>query len=78
MVAFKEKIEFDDPISLEEAIRKLKHCYEQSKCISETRHDWKGNGKNKGKWDKKRGILPDTRNKDNAMLHRKFNTIDRG
>jgi len=31
-VAFKDRIKFDEPISLEEAIWKLKHCYEQSKC----------------------------------------------
>ena len=31
LVAFKDMIEFDEPISLEEAIRKLRHCYEQSK-----------------------------------------------
>ena len=27
LVAFKDKIEFDELRSLEEAIRKLKHCY---------------------------------------------------
>jgi len=36
-VAFKDKIEFDDPRSLEESIRKLKNCYGQSKHISETK-----------------------------------------
>jgi len=35
-VAFKDRIEFDEPRSLEEAIRKLKHCHEQSRCITET------------------------------------------
>jgi len=30
-VAFKDKIEFDEPKYLDESIRKLKHCYEQSK-----------------------------------------------
>ena len=35
-MAFKDKIEFDEPRSLEEAIRELKHCYEQSKHRSET------------------------------------------
>lgn len=39
-------IEFDEPISLEEAIKKLKHCYEQLKRRCETRQDWKGNEKN--------------------------------
>ena len=41
--------EFDEPRSLEEAIQKLRNCYEQSKCKSKTKLDWKGNAKNKGK-----------------------------
>ena len=36
-IEFKDKIEFGEPRSLEEAIRKLKHCYEQSKCRSKTK-----------------------------------------
>ena len=28
LIAFKDRIQFDEPRSLEEAIRKLKHCYE--------------------------------------------------
>jgi len=36
-IAFKDRIEFDKPRSLEEAIQKLKHCYEQSKHIIETK-----------------------------------------
>ena len=36
LITFKDRIEFDEPRSLEEAIRKLKHCYEQSKRRSET------------------------------------------
>ena len=35
-IKFKDMIEFDEPRSLEEAIWKLKHCYEQSKRRSET------------------------------------------
>jgi len=34
---FKDRIEFDEPTSLEEAIRKLKNCYEQSKHRYETK-----------------------------------------
>ena len=49
LVTFKDMIEFDGPRSLEEAIWKLKRCFEQSKCRSETKPDWKGNDKNKGK-----------------------------
>lgn len=32
LVAFKDQIYFDKPQSLEESIKNLKHCYEQSKC----------------------------------------------
>ena len=31
LIAFRDRIKFDKPRSLEEAIQKLKHCYEQSK-----------------------------------------------
>ena len=50
---FKCQFEFDEPLSLEEAIRKLKHCYEQSNCRCEFKCDWKGNEKTKGKRCKK-------------------------
>jgi len=36
-VSFKDRIEFDEPRSLEEAIKKLKHCYDRSKHRSETK-----------------------------------------
>ena len=36
-IAFKDMIEFDEPLSLEEAIRNIKHCFEQSKCGYETK-----------------------------------------
>jgi len=39
LVAFKDKIEFNEPRSLEEAIRKLNHCYEQSKHRAEMKPD---------------------------------------
>lgn len=39
LVSFKDHIEFDDPRSLEEAIRKLKNCYEKSKCKLEFKCD---------------------------------------
>ena len=48
-IVFKDRIEFDEPRSLEEAIKKLKHCYEESECRYETKKYWKGNEKNKGK-----------------------------
>lgn len=56
-VPFKYNIKFDEPISLEEAIKKLNHCYKQSKRNTESNQDWKGNEKNKGKWVRKRGKL---------------------
>eukprot|EP00253_Pinus_taeda_P026409 PITA_26409 len=40
-VSFKDKIVFDEPRSLEESIRKMKHYYEQSKHKSESKKDWK-------------------------------------
>jgi len=36
-VPFKDKVEFDEPRSLEEAIKMLKHCYEQSKRETESK-----------------------------------------
>jgi len=55
-LASKYWIEYDNPWSLEEFIRKLKQCYENFKCKSEPKKDWKGNYKTKGKWAKKRGM----------------------
>ena len=77
-ITFKDRIEFDEPISLEEVIWKLNHCYEQSKCIYETKLNWKGNGRNKGKWDKKRLRPHDTCNKENAAPHKNFNASVKG
>jgi len=37
LVKFKDNNEFDEPRSLEDAIRKLNHCYEQSKCRFESK-----------------------------------------
>jgi len=51
-IALKDIIKFDEPRYLEETIRKLKHCYEQSTCIVQTNPSWRGNVKCKGKWDK--------------------------
>jgi len=36
LVSFKDMIKIDEPISLEETIRKLKHCHEQLKCRSKS------------------------------------------
>ena len=68
-------IEFDEPRSLEEVIQKLNHCYEQSNHRYETNQDWKGNDKNKGKWDKKRTRPHNTSNIENATHAKKFQCI---
>jgi len=52
-VALKDMIEFDEPRLLEEAVRKLKHCYEQSQRKKKSWHGWKGKDKTKGKWPPK-------------------------
>eukprot|EP00253_Pinus_taeda_P027395 PITA_27395 len=52
-VAYKDQIDLDEPRSLEEAIQKFKHCYEQSKHKVEPKHGLKGNEKAKGKWPPK-------------------------
>ena len=77
-VAFKDHIEFYESWSLEEAIKKLKHYYEKSKCRSETKQDWKINEKNNGKWLKKRGNPYDIDEKENAKSYKKFNATDIG
>ncbi len=70
LVAYRERIEFDEPRSLEKAIQNLKHCYEQSKCKVEPKHDLKRNDKDKGKWPPKRGRPQNASEKDNAnSLH---------
>lgn len=71
-------IEFDEPRSLEEAIKKLNNCCEQSKCRFETKKYWRGNANNKGKWDKKRTRPKDIGNKENLVSPKKFNASERG
>jgi len=39
LISFKDRIKFNEPISLEESILKLKHFYEQSKCRYQTKID---------------------------------------
>ena len=53
VVSFKGIIVFDEHRSLGKAIRKLKHCYEKSKCKNESMRDWKDNEKNKGNTSRK-------------------------
>eukprot|EP00253_Pinus_taeda_P030224 PITA_30224 len=46
-LTFRDRIEYDEPWSLEEVIGKLKLCYEQSKHKNESQQGWKE--KDKGK-----------------------------
>jgi len=50
LISFEDRVEFDKPRSLEEAIRKLKNYYEQSNNRYKTKLEWKGNLRRKGKW----------------------------
>ena len=63
---------------MEEAIQKLKHYYEQLNHRTETKPDWKGNVKNKGKWDKKQVRPHDSGNKENVAPPKRLNAFDRG
>jgi len=63
---------------LEEAILKLKHCFELSKCKVEPNHDLKINDKSKGKFPQKRGIPTDASEKENLIPYKIVNTINKG
>ena len=39
--AYKDRIEFDEPRTLEEAIRKAKYCYDQNKRKPDIHKTWK-------------------------------------
>ena len=55
--SYKDIIEFDEPLTLEEAIRKAKYCYDQNKIKPDSHKAWKDN-KN-GKFDQtKKGFNP--------------------
>ena len=56
----------------------MKHCYEQSKCKIELKHDLKRNEKAKGKWPPKRGRPQDASEKKNAVPYKRYNTIQKG
>jgi len=56
----------------------LKHCYEQSKCKVEPKHDLKRNEKARGKWPPKRGISQDSSEKENVVPYKRFNTDEKG
>jgi len=52
---------------MEEAIGKLKHCYEKSKHKVKPKHDLKRNEKDKGKLPPKRGRTQDASEKENVV-----------
>lgn len=77
-VSYRDKIEFDEPRSLEEAIRKLKHCYEQSKRRVDPNHDLKIIEKATGKWPPNRVRTQDASEKYNVVPYKRFNTAEKG
>lgn len=74
---FRDHIDFDEPQSFEEAIRKLKHCYEYLKHKSKPKHVWKVNKYTKGKWPQKQGRFQDAGEKDNVAPYKKFNAVEK-
>ena len=55
--SYKDIIEFYEPITLEEAIRKAKYCYEQSKGKPDHQKTWKEK-KNEKSDQRKKGFKP--------------------
>ena len=55
--SYKDIIEFDEPITLEEAIRKAKYCYDHNKSKPDVHKAWKD--KKNDKFDqRKKGFKP--------------------
>ena len=54
---YKDRIEFYEPRTLEEAIRKAKYCYEQSKVKPDYHKTWKDK-KNEKSDQRKKGFKP--------------------
>lgn len=84
--SFKDRIEFDEPQTLEDAIRKLKHCYEQSRCKPEFKGGWRpeNNRKNKERWHKRGRKMQTTGKNEGATstntgrLQPKFKPTEKG
>ena len=55
--SYKDRIEFYEPKTLEEAIRKAQHCYEQSKGKPNYHKTWKDK-KNEKLDQRKKGFKP--------------------
>ena len=68
-LAFKDRIEYDEPHTLEDFIGNLKHCYEHSKCKNKSQQGWKGKEKGKGKWEPKRTTSNNAKEKENVAPH---------
>lgn len=72
-VAYRDRIEFNEPRSFDEAIQKLKHFYEHSKCKVDRKHELKTNEKDKVKWTPKRGRHQGASEKGNVVPYKRFN-----
>ena len=55
--SYKDRIEFYEPRTLEEAIRKANYCYEQSKGKPDYHNTWKDK-KNEKFYERKKGFKP--------------------
>ena len=77
-LAFRDRMEYDEPHTLEEVIGKLKHCYEYSKCKDESQHECKGKEKGKGKWKPKRERPYNAEEKENVAPQKNFNAGGQG
>jgi len=77
-LAFRDWIEYDEPQSLEEVIRKLEHYYEQSKSKPKSQKSWKWKDKAKGKWQQKIIRPQDANEKENVAPYKKFNGSQHG
>ena len=54
---YKDNIEFDEPRTLEQAIRKAKYCYDKNKRRPDIHNAWKDN-KNEKFDQRKKGFKP--------------------
>ena len=71
-IGFKDKIEFDNPKTLEEAMRKAIFCYEQSKNKREGIPNWKN--KRRSNFEQRRkGLKPNKTFRNNSWNFSKNN-----
>ena len=55
--SYKDRIEFDEPRTLEQALRKAKYCYDQNKSKPKFHREWKDKKKEKLE-QRKKGFKP--------------------